>query len=339
MLRVQLHGGVNRPPAVTVRGAALEEDDAVRGGGPPSLGNTRRENRIRGESQIYIHPNGFSGAEWWHTIQMDNILRLVDRVKRRYNVDESRIYLTGISDGGTGAYYMAMKEPTVWSAFLPLNGSIKVLSNPSVRADGELFAGNLVNRPFYIVSGEKDHLYPAQHVATHVEAFKQLGVSLVFRRQANAGHDTSWWPYERSLFEQYVKQKPRQAHPARVSWQTERVDRFNRADWLVIDKLGMGSADTDFEPLDLFPHRRPSGRVDVAREGNSFTALTRGVREFTLLMSPDAVDFSKPVIVRVNGRPVHDGIVRRDPAVLLKWAARDNDRLRLYAAELKVTVP
>jgi dienelactone hydrolase len=338
-VRVQLHGGVNRPPSATVRGGSLEEDDAAQGGGAPSLARPRRDNRIRGESQIYIHPNGFAGAEWWHVVQVENILRLVDRVKRRYNIDESRIYLTGVSDGGTGAYYMAMKDPTVWSAFLPLNGSIKVLSNPAARVDGELFSTNLVNRPFYIVNGEKDPLYPVQHVATHVEAFKQLGMSLVFRPQANAGHDTSWWQYERSLYEQYVKQKPREAHPARVSWQTERVDRFNRADWLVINTLGMGSMDTDFEPLDLFDHRRPSGRIDIVRDGNTFTARTRGVRQFTLLLSPDAVDFSRPIVVRVNAKLVFDGAVARDTRTLLKWAARDNDRVRLYGAELTLTVP
>jgi hypothetical protein len=338
-VRVQLHGGVSRPPSTTIGGSSLEEDSSAQGGRAPSLGRQRRENRIRGENQIYIYPNGFAGAEWWHVLQVDNILRLVDRVKRRYNVDETRIYLTGVSDGGTGVYYMAMKDPNVWSAFLPLNGSIKVLSNPAARADGEMFAGNLVNRPFYIVSGEKDHLYPAHHVATHVEIFKQVGVPLVFRPQANAGHDTSWWPYERSLFEQYVKQKPREAHPTRVSWQTERVDRFNRADWLVIDKIGMGTSDTDFEPLDVFDHKRPSGRVDIGRDGNAFEARTRGVREFTLLLSPDAIDFSQPVVVRVNDKTVFEGAVKRDPAVLLKWAARDNDRTRLYGTELKIVVP
>jgi dienelactone hydrolase len=340
-LRVQLHGGVNRPPSVTVSGGSLEnaEDQTPQGGRPPSLSRQRRENRIRGENQIYIHPSGFAGAEWWHANQVENILRLVDRVKRKYNVDESHIYLTGISDGGTGTYYMAMKDPTIWSAFLPLNGSIKVLTSPGTRVEGELFSNNLVNRPFYIVSGGRDPLYPARDVATHVEAFTRLGVSLVFRPQADAGHDTSWWPYERNLFEQFVKQKPRAAHPERVSWQTESTQRFNRADWLVINALGMGSIDTDFEPLDIFDHRRPSGRVDILRDGNTFDARTRGVKEFTVLLSPDAVDFARPVVVRVNGRDVFEGTVTRDLGVLLKWAARDNDRTRLYGAELKLAVP
>ena len=338
-LRVQLHGGVNRRSQVAVSGTTLEEEEAVAGGRAPSLGRRRQENRIPGESQIYIFPSGSADAAWWHAHQVDNIMRVVDRVKRRYNIDETRIYLTGISDGGTGVYYMAMRDPTVWSAFLPLNGSIKVLGNPAVRTDGELFAGNLVNRPFYIVNGGRDPLYPAEDIAAHVEAFKQLGVPLVFRPQPAAGHDTSWWQYERSLFEQFVKQKPRAGHPTRVSWETERTDRFNRADWVIIDRLGPAATDASFESQELFEHRRASGRVDVERAGNAFVATTRGVREFTLLISPDAIDFEQPVIVTVNGRQAFRAKVTKDPGVLLKWAARDADRTRLYGAELRIQVP
>jgi hypothetical protein len=338
-LRVQLHGGVNRRAAQTLGGAALEEEETADGGRAPSLGRRRAENRIPGEPQIYVFPTASADAAWWHVNQVDNILRVVDRLKRRYNIDETRIYLTGISDGGTGTYYMAMKDPTVWSAFLPLNGSIKVLGNPAVRAEGEMFAGNLVNRPFYIVNGGRDPLYPVEHVATHVEAFKRLGVPLVFRPQPAAGHDTSWWPYERGLFEQFVKQRPREPQPVRISWETERTDRFNRADWLVIDALGASAADAAFEDLDLFEHKRPSGRVDVERRGNVFTARSRGVRAFTLLLSPDAIDFDQPVTVRLNGADVFQGRVETDRAALMKWAARDADRQRLYAAELKVQAP
>ena len=339
-LRVQLHGGLSRQALQTVSGAGTLEDDASsQGGRAPSVGRRRRENRIPGEPQIYVLPSGSADAAWWHGHQVDNILRVVDRVKRRYNVDESRIYLTGISDGGTGVYYMGMKDPTVWSAFLPLNGSINVLTNPDVRADGELYAGNLVNRPFYIVNGGRDPLYPVEHVATHIEAFNRLGVPLVFRPQPTAGHDTSWWPFERGLFEQFVKQKPRPAHPARISWETERTDKFNRADWLIVDALGPGTADAPFEPLDIFEHKRASGRIDIEHTGNTFEARSRGVREFTLLLSPDAVDFARPVTITVNGAQVYQGAIAKDVGVLLKWAARDVDRQRLYGAALKVRVP
>ena len=60
---------------------------------------------------------------------------------------------------------------------------------------------------------------------------------------------------------------------------------------------------------------------------------------FTLLLSPDQFDLNRVVTVVVNGRTVFDGIVPRDIRTLLKWAARDNDRTMLFAAELPIAVP
>ena len=89
----------------------------------------------------------------------------------------------------------------------------------------------------------------------------------------------------------------------------------------------------------LFARRGPSGRVDVVRRGNTFEARSRGVARFTLLLSPDVVDFATPVVVTVNGQRVHDGPVGRDVATLLTWAARDDDRTMLYGAALSLAVP
>jgi hypothetical protein len=86
----------------------------------------------------------------------------------------------------------------------------------------------------------------------------------------------------------------------------------------------------------MFPHRRPTGRVDLARDGNTVTANTRGVDAFTLLLSPDVFDFSKPVTVVANGKTVFDSRVSKSLSTLLKWAARDNDRTLLFGAEVTV---
>jgi len=90
---------------------------------------------------------------------------------------------------------------------------------------------------------------------------------------------------------------------------------------------------------EAFVHRKPSGRVDVARTGNTFDAKTRGVAAFTLLLSPDAVDFDRPILVNVDGRRAFEGKVERSAATLLRHAARDDDRTMLYGAELKITIP
>ncbi len=341
-VRVQLHGGVNRQQSGT-GGTELEGDPSAEGGrgagtGPPSLGR-RQVNRIAGEPQIYVQPSGWADAQWWHASQVENVARTLDQLSRRYNIDESQVYLTGISDGGTGAYYMATRDATRWSAVLPLNGSIIVLNNPALKVDGEVFVNNLVNKPFYIVNGGRDPLYPVSHVQTHIEWFKKLGVVLRFSPQMMAGHDTSWWPYERISYERFVHEHPRDPHPPRLSWETERTDRYNRVHWLVIESLGNASSDAELPDAGYFQHHVPSGRVDIERSGNAFTATSRGVKQFRLLLSPDVVDFGQPVTVTVNGRPAFEGTVTKDVRTLLTWAARDNDRTMLYGAEVLVNVP
>jgi hypothetical protein len=325
-LRVQLHGGVSRPAP-----------NAVPPGQPKPT--TLPANRIAGESQIYVHPSGWNDSPWWNASQVDNILHLLRDLKERYNVDESRTYLTGISDGATGAYYIAMREPTPWSSILPLNGSVAVLRSPSTGVDGPLYGNNLAAKPLYIVNGEDDPLYPVWHVEPHIAWFVKLGVTHVFRPQAGAGHNTSWWPTEREPYERFVHDHPREPHPARLSWETDRTDRFNRIHWLVIDRLGAGTADAPLSDAGFFPHDKPSGRVDITRNGNAFDARTRGVKQFTLLLSPDVVDFGTPVTVSVNGKIVVNAPVMKDVAVLEKWASRDRDRTMLYGAELPVLVP
>jgi len=89
----------------------------------------------------------------------------------------------------------------------------------------------------------------------------------------------------------------------------------------------------------LFERPMPSGRVDLVRKGNTVEAVTKGVTSFTLLISPDRFDFSKPVKVIVNGRTAFEGRVQKSVRTLLKWAAQDNDRTMLYGAEVKVRVP
>ena len=103
--------------------------------------------------------------------------RILDRLKRTYNIDENRVYLTGISDGGTGVYFMAFKDPTPWASFLPMIGNMVVLGTPSVRAEGEMYPGNAVNRPIYVVNTGRDRLYPAHVVQLYVDHLRKLGRS------------------------------------------------------------------------------------------------------------------------------------------------------------------
>ena len=344
----------------------------------------------------------------------------------------------GVSDGGTGTYFVGLKNPTPWSAFFPLNGFLRVLANPAMGADGELFATNFKSRPLYAVNGELDPLYPAIAAFPYMVMLKRAGVDVTFRAIPGAGHDTSWWPTEVSSIDAFEEEHPRDPLPERLAWETERTDRYNRLAWLVVDRLdaakslagfadnntieiqepadfglrvdsrrgdgrklieviggttaaamGMKKGDTIvgmddsvihtsgemgrafdahaprtplrfevdrkgqrlkmegmFPPApkpsrkeEAFKHAKASGRADIRLKNNRFEAKSRGVGAFTLLLSPTVIDFEEPVTVAVNGRTVFEGKVERSLQTLLRYAARDNDRTMLFAAELRVEVP
>ena len=412
-VRMQLHGGVGR-----------REDSAPQ----DSTGG-----RLAGAEQIYVLPVAWRDAPWWTHRQTENLRAILDLLKRTYNVDENRVVLSGVSDGGTGTYYEAIRDTTPFASFLPLNGFIMVLRNEQSETDGDLFPNNLVNKPMFIVNGGKDPLYPTSAVDPYVAHLKKGGVDLDYRPQPNAGHDTSWWPEVKDSYEAFVASHPRSPLPDSISWEAGASEVPGRAHWLVIDRLaperpddpalpdlnrmssppaqdfgirgigprinrvaagsnaaqiGLKSGDvvatinnqpapagTDLvevlrsypagRPLILtvkrgdetirltgryapsvipgeadamFPRQHESGRVDLKRAGNRVEAATRGVGAFTLLVSPDQFDLSKPVTVVVNGRTAYEGSVQKDLRTLLKWSARDNDRTMLFASQLAIDV-
>jgi len=411
-VRVQLHGGVGRP------------DPTVRGDG--SVG------ALAGREQIYVLPLAWQGHEWWTRGQEDNLSALLDQVKRTYNIDENRVVLAGISDGATAAYYLAARQTTPYAGIVPLNGFVLVLRNRDVRLSGPMFLHNLMNKPMLVVNGGQDPLYPAERVTPLMRHFTATGLDLDYVVMPEGGHNTSWWPELKPCIEAFLQARPRQPHPARLTWQSDGTAAAARAHWLVIDTLapqgaapalpdlnerpagsetniglrsdgmtitgveagstaaimGLQPGDTvtavngrelpagvslndylaifdvgDVLTLTLqragaarevegnyLPQTRPRitpvfslppqhGRVDAVREGNTITLTTRGVKQATLLLSPDAIDFSKPVSVLANGKSVFQGRVRKDLRTLLTWAARDNDRTMLYGATLQVTIP
>jgi hypothetical protein len=332
-VRFQLHGGIG-----------ARTDNKPRGNGEIGA--------LAGAEQIYVLPYAWEDAPWWGEDQVENLSAIVDTLKRTYDIDENRVVVSGVSDGATGAYYIAMRDTTPYAGFLPLNGFLAVLTNGDIN-DGHIFAGNLRNKPLFVVNGGKDRLYPTSIVEPYTRHLIRGGIEIEYHPQPEGEHNTRWWPEVKDSFETFVAQHPRAPYPDHLSWQAADA-AHGRAHWLVIDQFGAAPGEAaslpdvnlvELSEVDLLEEtgRRlfatsGGGRVDLVRTGNTVEATTRGVTAFTLLLSPDQFDFSQPVRVVANGRQVFQGRVERSPATLLKWAARDNDRTMLFAAELKINL-
>ncbi len=119
---------------------------------------------------------------WWTQLILE-LRWLVDEVVHQYPVDTRRIYLTGLSMGGFGAWDMAMRFPQLFAALAPICGGVyhPLLSNICVIKD----------LPTWVFHGAKDETVPLSQSEAAVKALKDCGGNVRFTVYPKAGHD-SW---------------------------------------------------------------------------------------------------------------------------------------------------
>jgi predicted esterase len=293
--------------------------------------------------QIRIYPSGYFAARWYYDLQYRNVMQLIDSVKEIYNVDENRISLGGVSDGGTGTYAFANYNVTPYSCFTPYIGSAAGLF---LLGQHQAYFLNYANKPFFIVNGARDEVFPKEIVTPWVDQIRRLNRDVSFFMLDTFGHTLRWMPLLKDTLDSFIAHHPRNAFPDHLVWQTEDL-RYNRNHWVIIESIGETrhySRDLQDENLVLingttqFAFKRDSAwaLIDVNREGNTIRVKTNGVKSFTLLFSPEHVDFSKPVTVYTNELLSFQGILEKNIGTLLKWHAIDHDRTMLFASELTI---
>jgi len=273
--------------------------------------------------QISVFPASWRKARWWKEKQADNLPEILRQIKRTYNVDDDRVYLSGVSDGGTGTYFYAFKQPNEWAGFLPFIGSPLVLTNPKAGGGFPLNFENLTNVAMHIVNGEKDTFYPIEGIKPVIDILKKQNTNFSFTMIENGGHNLRWIPDHAAKIAEFKKNTTRNTSPKMVRWATDRVDRYNRIHWIRVDGIDK---------------KGKSGWIAASRNGNTFSVFTDAVTEFSLLLNPETADFDKPITVAVNKEIVYSEIVKQDPEILLDWA-ENLDKTQLYTAELRLSVP
>ena len=117
---------------------------------------------------------------WW-TSELHTINGLIEEVVEKYQVDTSRIYLTGLSMGGFGTWSLASMYPERFAAIAPVCGGGEVRQ----------ILRSLVEMPIWTFHGQKDDVIPFSRSEEIVTALKKHGSSIKFTIYPEAGHD-SW---------------------------------------------------------------------------------------------------------------------------------------------------
>jgi len=117
------------------------------------------------------------GNQWWSS---DVLNALLDDLAANCRVDESRVYLTGLSMGGYGTWGLACEHPERFAAVAPICGG-----------GNRLLAHRLKDVPVWAFHGAKDDAVPLAESEKMANALKACGGRVKLTVYPDAGHD-SW---------------------------------------------------------------------------------------------------------------------------------------------------
>ncbi len=222
---VHLHGVVGRPfidpdPTQYVGNTALMEDAEKSG-------------------WFVLFPFGQEGAVWWDEVGMTNIAGQIRMMKSRFNIDDNRVYVSGISDGASAAFLYAMIRPTDFAAFAALNGSMGVGSEDGGHST---YAPNMANSSIYVTSADRDNYYPTSQMQKTIAMAEKAGANILYRK-LQGEHIGSIIDYDYSDVFDYLAQHIRNSSPDTIIWETA-TPEFGVCKWLAIDEI------TTDEPAD-----------------------------------------------------------------------------------------
>jgi predicted peptidase len=123
---------------------------------------------------------------WWGA-ELDLVRALLDQVQANYAVDARRVYLTGPSTGGFGAWAMAVRYPQRFAALVPIAGGYD--------SEYDIVPRNICDIkdvPIWVFHGAQDDIVLPKKAQLMVNALKKCGVEVRFTLYPDADHRESF---------------------------------------------------------------------------------------------------------------------------------------------------
>jgi predicted esterase len=268
--------------------------------------------------------NGLGGAYQFSATEHDVVLDMLRDLRRRFQVDNDRVFLFGFEEGGKMAYDVGLSHPDLFAGVMPMTAL--------PRWQAVHYWPNAQYLPFYVIDGDRD----GANVRYNRDQFK----SWVRRHFPSLyieykGRGKDWFAAELPFLFDWMSYKKR-AHPLRSiggkeGFRTMR-EGDNRFYWLSTHSIRpafLNEAGSSWRTI-----RHPAGFGASITSSNTIYATTLGVNQLTVWFAPAMVNFERPVTVKINGQVKWKKLVKPSLETMLEGLYERGDRHALYLAKL-----
>lgn len=270
-------------------------------------------------------------------------------VRKKVHIDADRQYCLGYSRGGHATWTMAVVYHDEFAGAVPIAGVFLIawpeqfwpVFLPNIRHMRVLNVWGALDT----AGGDGKTNKSGGIAGTNrrmADVTKDLGLDVIYREMAGKSHG-GVVPPSKELFA--LLSRRRTQHPAQVSSIFRFIHQAN-AYWIE-GHVWRGSFWDDSkvtlhlregeQPKDALARtiRSRLGELKGTIDGQKIDVRRRKVSELTIWIGDDMIDWSQPVLVKVSGRKVYEGVLTPDLYVCLSQAARTYDLQRLRWAGLR----
>jgi hypothetical protein len=266
------------------------------------------------------------------------VLEVLRDLRRRFNVDSDRVFLSGLGHGGSMAFDVGLGHPDLFAGVLPVSGS------PDFHSDR--YWRNAQYLPFYVINGDRSG-----------DSNKRTREQ--FTNWAGRGYPSLWIQYKGRGTEWFAGEVPNA-----LDWMRSKR-RFFPLQQLGTDG-NRGNFGNEFQSLrhsdnsfywleateihdrchattDRWPNVSPAtltARID--KESNEIIIRTAGVRKLTVWLGrgpngENLIDFDRNLSIRVNlNSRFANRKVTPSLTTLLEDLYQRGDRQRLFLAKIEI---
>ncbi len=139
---------------------------------------------IRSFGAILIAPTA-TGPTWalmGEDTDTPNLMRILEMVRGRYNVDAKRMLMTGLSDGGTFCWVSGLDRASPFTHLAPIAATFHPLMAEIADAD------RLRGLPIFLVHGRLDWMFPVQVARQTRNLLSAAGADVTYREIDDLSH-------------------------------------------------------------------------------------------------------------------------------------------------------
>jgi poly(3-hydroxybutyrate) depolymerase len=172
-----------------------------RGRGAPGAGAGAEAAPAAGAPAAAPAPAGPSDEQIAKWSEQD-VMNVLDIVRKEFTIDPKRMYLTGHSMGGAGTLFLGAKHANLWAAIAPVAPASFMMNNNRAEILGKIKAANV---PVLLLTGDADEVVAPANTRMWAETLKDLNMTHSYIEQPGVTHGPVITTSQKEIYDFFAK--------------------------------------------------------------------------------------------------------------------------------------